>query len=360
MTPRFPHNPLTIGSMTLLLSLGSLVATSAASQPEAGVGSPPALLDPGETREILEEIEQEILRGYVDPGIAETLAQRIREISLRTQGSIPPAEFARRVSQTLQDTSRDRHLRLVYRPGNDSGRVRVSRPGSESDRTLPRKKIVIEGGPGPGRAPVLAKGPNHHFRKVEVLDGNLGYLDVREFVPDPAARKTAAAALEFLAETDGLIIDLRRHTGGSNGLVTFLSSYFFGPDPVHLNTFHDRLHDRVWERWTEAVPETRFRKKPLVLLTSRFTFSAAEDFAYTLKHHGRARIVGEKTGGGAHPSIDRPLDHDLVLLLPCARVVHPVTGTDWEGTGVLPDVPVSADRALEEAVKLLRTSRGSE
>ena len=135
-------------------------------------------------------------------------------------------------------------------------------------------------------------------------------------------------------------------------MVRFLASYFFGDTPVLLNRFIDRPSQTTREQWTlPSVPGVRLPDVPLYLLTSSRTFSAAEGFAYTLKHLGRAVVVGERTGGGAHPSRDVPIGAGLVAFVPVARSEHPRTGTDWEGVGVDPDIKVPAEDALETARK---------
>jgi C-terminal processing protease CtpA/Prc len=87
------------------------------------------------------------------------------------------------------------------------------------------------------------------------------------------------------------------------------------------------------------------------VLTSDRTFSGGEEFAYNLKHFGRATIVGETTVGGAHPTEPVELPRDFVMGVPNARPVHPVTGTNWEGSGVEPDIAVPAETALEVALR---------
>jgi C-terminal processing protease CtpA/Prc len=135
-------------------------------------------------------------------------------------------------------------------------------------------------------------------------------------------------------------------------MVCYLASYFFDERPVILNRFFDRPSNRTTDQTTLAsVPGRRMPGVPLYILTSRRTFSAAEGFAYSLQALKRATVVGETTGGGAHPSVDMPIGSGLVAFVPVARSMNPVTGTDWEGTGVAPDLAVDADHALETAIR---------
>jgi C-terminal processing protease CtpA/Prc len=157
--------------------------------------------------------------------------------------------------------------------------------------------------------------------------------------------------MAFVENTDALIIDVRRNGGGGRVVIDFLSSYFLGPNPVHLNSVYNGIQNYTEEFWTQAeLPGERYgTDKPLYILTSKRTFSAAEEFSYNLKHLDRAVIVGEQTGGGAHPITIRRLTDEFVLRLPIARSINPVTGTNWEGTGVTPDNEVSAEEALKAA-----------
>src|SRR5262249_14549182 len=143
---------------------------------------------------------------------------------------------------------------------------------------------------------------NAGFVKVERLPGNVGYLELTGFMSPEEAARPAAAAMNFLAATDALIIDLRKNGGGSPPTVALVCSYFFGEEPVHLNSLYWRKGDRTEEFWTrKAVEGPRYLNKEVYVLTSKRTFSGAEEFTYNLKNLKRATVVGETTGGGAHP-----------------------------------------------------------
>ena len=156
--------------------------------------------------------------------------------------------------------------------------------------------------------------------------------------------------MELVSGTGALIIDLRHNGGGAPPGVVFWLSYLFPDDQTHLNDIFDAGSGETRQFWTLAsVPGHRYLDRPVYLLTSARTFSGGEDFAYSLQAQGRAELIGETTGGGAHPTQRVPISATLALAVPHARSVNPVTGTNWEGTGVVPDVAVPAEQAFDVA-----------
>ncbi|HEX4287671.1 MAG TPA: S41 family peptidase [Trebonia sp.] len=226
------------------------------------------------------------------------------------------------------------------------------------------------GGPGPGpglddaddyEARLLAmrrigRLDNFGIHRVERLDGNVGYLDLRR-VPVPAnAGPAIAAAMELIAGTYALIIDLRRNGGGSPDGVVFWCSYLFDDEPTHLNDIFRADTGQTRQFWAlPYVPGPRYLDRPVSVLTSDRTFSGGEDFAYTLQALGRAEVIGETTGGGAHPTRVFPVSARLRIAVPFARSVNPVTGGNWQGAGVVPDLAVPEAEARDVAyAKALR------
>ena len=157
------------------------------------------------------------------------------------------------------------------------------------------------------------------------------------------------AAMNFLANADAVIIDLRRNGGGSAEMIQLISSYFL-KERTHLNSFEDRGLDTMTQSWSfHYVPGKPMFETDLYILTSERTFSAAEEFTYNMKNLKRATIVGETTGGGAHPGGMRIVNDGFLVWVPTGRAVNPISKTNWEGTGVSPDVAVARDKALEKA-----------
>jgi hypothetical protein len=191
---------------------------------------------------------------------------------------------------------------------------------------------------------------NFGFARVEHLDDNIGYVDMRSFAPSHLARDTAAAAMTFVAGCDAVILDMRENGGGNPDMVQLVCSYFFG-ERTHLNSLYWREGDRTQEFWTlDEVPGARMPDVPLYVLTSSRTFSGAEELTYNLRTRERATVIGERTRGGAHPGTFVDLDERFGMFVPVGRAINPVTGTNWEGVGVEPHIAAPADDALERAL----------
>lgn len=294
---------------------------------------PSSTITAEEKSQALDRLVEHLRAEYVFPDVAESLAKEIAE--KRAAGaydSIGDADvFAKRLTDDLQRVSRDKHLRV---------RTEGQRPSSDPKRPFPRTEEEF-------------RRRNFGFEKVEILPGNIGYLDLRMFAAADLAGETAAGAMNFLANADALVIDLRKNGGGQPEMVQLFCSYLFPAEPVHLNDLYFRPTDETRQYWTLPwVPGRRFLDKDVYVLTSPSTFSGAEECAYDLKTQKRATIVGETSGGGAHPGGIVPLAAGLTVFVPSGRAINPVTKTDWEGTGVEPDVKVPAERALATARQL--------
>ena len=192
---------------------------------------------------------------------------------------------------------------------------------------------------------------NCYFRKLEWLPGNIGYLDLRRFEYPDISGPVLTAAMTFLENSDALIIDLRYNPGGRGELMQIMFSYFFEDHRVHFLTSEDRLRGLTKQWWTiPYVSGKRLPDAPIYILTSENTGSAAEEFAYALKHLDRAVVVGDTTAGAAHTTHRHMFpDLHIEMHIPDGTNISPVTGEDWEGVGVIPDIPVSPEQALDVA-----------
>lgn len=293
-------------------------------------------LDAPERQRVIDGIAKNLKESYVYPELAQKMedAIRVNQKGGEYDAITDPDAFANRLTKDLRAISHDKHLGVNYSP------VKLPPEGQKpnADEEAQFRKMLER--------------TNCSFEKVEVLPRNIGYLKLNAF-PDPTiCGPTAVAAMNFLAHVDAIIFDLRENGGGDPKMVAMISSYLFDK-PTHLNDLYNRKEDATTQYWTlPYVPGTTLANKPAFVLTSKSTFSGAEEFTYNLKSLKRATIVGETTGGGAHPVWGHNIDDHFMIGVPFARAVNPVTKTDWEGTGVAPDVKVEASQALDEAVKL--------
>jgi len=319
----------------LALALSALFCPAAPAQ-GPGPDQPDMPIDARTAREVTEAIVVALNAEYVFPATAKKMEEAIRDRLRRKEydGLKGAKELARTLTDQLREVSRDKHLSVIYSHGPMQVPPSPEEPG-RADFAMMR---------------AVGESINYGFDKLERLPGNVGYLEMRGFFPAEFGGETAAAALSFLANTDALIIDLRRNGGGSPSMVALVCSYLFGPQPVHLNDLYSRPDDSTHQWWTlPHVPGKRYEGKPVYVLTSGATFSAAEEFAYNLKNLKRATIVGETTGGGAHPGGVKKVGEHFGVFIPSGRAINPVSKTNWEGTGVSPDLDVPADQALKAA-----------
>lgn len=299
----------------------------------AGPQAPPPL-DAGTRQQVIEGAIEHMQRGYIFEDVAEKMAAAVRAkakagvYDALTSG----AGFAALLTTHLQEVSKDKHLRIIYNPAGIAG---TQPPATTEERNR--------------RAAAEARN-NYGLHRAERLDGNIGYIELRGFSGSPEAGGAVDAAMNLLANTDALIFDLRRNGGGSPVTIGFISSYLFNKR-VHLNDFYVRETGRRQSFHTsDTVTGQRYgESKPVYILTSNRTFSAAEEFTYNLKHLKRATIVGETTGGGAHPGGVRRITDRFGIWLPTGRAINPVTGTNWEGVGITPDIAVDPVEALHAA-----------
>jgi hypothetical protein len=187
------------------------------------------------------------------------------------------------------------------------------------------------------------------FPRAELLPGNVACIEVRLFAPREQAEDQAVQVMETIADADAVVFDLRGCMGGAPDMVHLVTSYLYGPEPMHLLTYY-HAHEKPDSAYTLAeVPGRRRPEIPVYVVTSAFTGSGGEEFAYNLKHHGRATVVGEVTAGAGHGGGVHPVAAGFEAFIPDFRPVHPATGGGWEGVGVKPDVEVPAGSALDFA-----------
>lgn len=280
---------------------------------------------------------QKALGGYIFPDIGARAIARLQARLPDYKKMTDPAALVVAMNADLAEITHDKHVRASYpneAPGEDSGPPTAAELKAAHLEELSR---------------------NDGFRTVRRYAGNVGYIDFRGFSPDESVGATIAAAMGFVANTDALIIDLRKNGGGDPSAAETLEAYLF-PSQQQITSLMIRGDDgKVSEiqQYTDAhVAGRLYLDKPVYLLTSDHTFSCAEQFAYDLQNLKRVTIVGQTTGGGANPGGFNWLGDGFNLFVPLGRAYSNVTKTNWEGVGVKPDVATTAEDALLSAYTL--------
>jgi len=252
--------------------------------------------------------------------------------------------FALRLTEDFQGVSKDKHLRVNF-----------------SGPRIPERRQVFEPDPAErARFRAQMERDNCGFEKTEVMANNVGYLKFNFFADPDVCGDIATREMQKLADVDALIVDLRENGGGSPAMVAHVTSYLFSKR-VHLNDLWTRRTNETKEYWTQPeLPGQKVRDEvPVYVLTANRTFSGAEEFTYNLKNLKRATIIGEVTGGGAHPVSGHKIDDHFMIGVPFARAINPYSKTNWEGTGVTPDVKVPAAEAMDVALRMIREKRAT-
>ncbi len=317
------ENPKRLGfAIALLLAL--LPAAAAA---EAG-------LDREARRGVVGKLAESLREVYVFAEEAEAMAAHVEgRLEAGAYEEAAPERLTALLTADLRGVRDDRHLRVFVLPPE----AREHEDDLDEARRRYEERAWRE---------------NYGFRLAQVLDGNVGYLELEKFADPAVAGDAAAAAMALLAHSEALIIDLRHNLGGSPFMVQLLASYLLEPSPTHLVDQVVRMHGTTRQIHSLPwLPGKRLAEVPVYLLISAKTFSAAEGFTYLLQSLGRATVVGERSAGGAHPVKVVALGHGLAAAIPFARAVNPITGTNWEGTGVAPDLETPADAAFGAAYR---------
>jgi len=292
-------------------------------------------IDAVERKKVIDGVGDVLKEYYVDAALAQQMGDALKTHEAKGDyNAISDGDtFASQMTKDLQAVSHDKHLRVNF----NSFKAPPRREPTPEDEARFHKQMERD---------------NCAFDKVEILPNNIGYIKFDGFMDAGFCGPTVVAAMGFVAHTDALIFDLRQNGGGQPAMVTMIASYLFDK-PTHLIDIYNRKEDKTTQNWTLSyLPGERMATQPVFVLTSKRTFSGAEEFAFDLKNQKRATIVGETTGGGAHPVSGHLVADYFMVGVPFAKSLDPVTKTNWEGTGVEPDVKVAATDALETAQKL--------
>lgn len=302
-------------------------------RPPDGAG---AELNRAERQRVVDQAAANLRKHYIDPVVAQKIAAALvaHEKNGDDDAAADGRAFADLLTRQIREVRPDTHLEVVF-----------------SEAPLPRRP------PAPtaefnARYRKALEQANCTFEPVKVLPHNIGYLKLNSF-PDPSlCRQTATRAMASLNNADAIVFDLRDNRGGYPGMVMLIAAYLFD----HPEYMYNPRQDTTEDSWTHSpVPGNRLADKPVYLLTSARTFSAAEQFSYDLKMLKRATLVGETTGGATDVGVFHRIDDHFGIGIREARAIDPYAEPDWAGIGVKPDVKVKTADALETAVNLAET-----
>ena len=338
---RAPRAPIAVLIATALtVAAPWSLSSHAADMPAPGAkvaqpARPDASIDAATRHKVLETLASKMIANYVFQEIGEKMAKSLREHEKRGDyNQLASANaFGEMLTTHLQAISHDKHIRVVY---SDRDVPEDTPPGARPDAAEVEQMVAHE------------RFRNYGVGRFERLPGNIALLELNGFADPELGGEVMAGAMNLVANADALIVDLRRNGGGDPAMVALVCSYLFEGEPVHLNDLYYRRNNETRQYWTHAwVPGKRFGgSKPVYVLTSERTFSGAEEFSYNLKNLKRATLIGATTGGGANPGDMFKVDQHFAVFIPTGRAISPVTHTNWEGTGVAPDIAVPADQAL--------------
>lgn len=323
--------------LTLALLLGLAQA------PAFAQDAPPAPVDASTQHAVVAELARQLQANYVFPDVARKVAATLRakDASGAYARATDVESFSHALTADLQATGRDLHFHVDYDPEFTAPPPGPRHLPTREDAEHMRQEMASHG---------------YGIDSVRRLPGNVGYMEVRGFGPAEFVGDAMTSAMKLLVGTEALILDLRRNGGGEPDSVAYLLSHFFAEgDARHLNDIYNRTDDATRQYWTNPSVTVRY-DKPIYVLTSKRTFSGGEEAAYDLQTQKRATLVGEVTGGGANPGDGYSLGHGFAAFIPNGRAINPVTKTNWEHTGVKPDVAVPAADAQKTAhAAILRT-----
>lgn len=326
--------------LSVLCIFALALAAPARAQALGSESQPDLVIDAATRRAVVDTLCDRVERYYVFADKAHIVTKAIRKrMSGHAYDRISSAvDFADTLTAHMQSAVHDVHLRVHYRY-EPIPAMQEDGPQPESEQRRMQERSWYT---------------NYGFERMERLPGNVGYLDLQQFSGDPAGQATAVAAMTMLSNSDALIIDLRRNGGGSPTMIATILTYFVAQDDRLLfNTFYQREGEKTEEYWTSPyVPGARYLGKPVYVLTSARTASAAEEFAYDVQAHKLGTVVGAVTRGGANPGRLFRLNDHFAAFVATGRAINPITKTNWEGVGVKPDSLTKAGEALRAAYSM--------
>ncbi len=286
-----------------------------------------------EIRILIDSLSDALNRIYIYPEKAQLMANTIKNNYKKGvyDNAKNRSELALQLYNDIQQTHKDGHFNINYNP---IAAKHIETPLSDAQQKEEYQQDLKR-----------AREDNFAFKKTEILPGNIGYIRwdmFYHFIGE--AKPVLDGAFQFVSNCKALIIDMRYNHGGSPEMVLQTESYFF-KERTHLNDIIYRPHDTL-KRWADPSVTNFKLDMPVYVLTSRTTFSGAEDFAYGMQHTKRATIIGDTTGGGAHPVHTFSIGQGFIASIPLGCGPK---GEDWEGVGIRPNIPVLSEQALAKA-----------
>lgn len=330
------------------LSLLLLTVTAAIASTPPSPSPPTVAVDQATRLEVIDTLIAKLNANYVSADKARQVELVLRQHQRKgkydriTDGK----QLANQLLDDIQGALHDKHLLVDI----SAGPV----PPDDALPPPPQTRAAWEKQLPPGALErILAS--NLGVEKVDHLNPKIGYLQISAFGPAFLVSDKFAAAMNKLANTDGLIIDLRKNGGGGDDSVTLLISYLVD-QRTRLNDTVERATNITTQYWThDKLDGKRYGgKKPILILVGPETKSAGESFAYQMQALKRATVIGERTWGGANASRPYRLSEHFFAFIPSKRPINPITQTNWEGVGVIPDVAAKIDDALPAAKDLMQ------
>lgn len=294
-----------------------------------------------EIEDMVDNVCRLITDHYVFPDIGQKICDTLRHNLHKGEYDVTTYKMlAERLSRDLKSVNQDAHLNVWSIPPD-----RYNQNTERVDPIIRQLHIIRKNSE-----------QSFEFKKAEILEGHIGYLELTKFksIPDARLERVLEGAMDFLSCCSALILDLRRNNGGNDRMIQKFMSYFFA-EPVPITGQYTRNSGGIKEFYTQDnVHHPQSVNLPLFVLVSSQTVSGPEQVAYDLQALKRAVIIGEKTKGAANPSRFHRIKEKLLVCIPYAYAVNPLTRSNWEGTGVTPDVIVPADSALTTAMALAK------
>jgi hypothetical protein len=324
-------------SITLILVLVSILSYSQV--------KPEVILNELNKKEIIDSLNKKLEEFYIRPNYIGNIKEKLNENYKKGnyKKSSNPKEFASKLTTDLIEISKDLHFSVMYDQqwvDNQQKSIDV-----EIQKRIKAQELIE------------AKRKNFGFQQARILEGNVGYLEFTYFHDPVEGGEAATTAMQFLSNSDALIIDLRKNNGGAMEMGQFISSYlFYNKDlPLYKYYYYENGRKKIdREMWLlPSVPGKRLADIDIYILTSGITFSAAEWMSYSLQNLKRVTIVGEQTAGGAHPIDRKILTQGFSINIPFGEVKDPITKLDFEAHGVTPDVECKSEDALNTAHLLI-------